>query len=89
MVLTGHSQGGTRAQLASMYLQKEYGIQVPTVSFAATGAACMARQLFDTSGNLLQDVNPFAAHDQIVEYVRPLDPWGNSMLGLPPRASQS
>eukprot|EP00980_Cylindrotheca_fusiformis_P024915 scaffold12720_cov152-Cylindrotheca_fusiformis.AAC.4 len=83
LVLTGHSQGGTRAQLASMYLQHTYGddIQVPTVSFAATGAACMARRLFHTSGNLLQDVNPFVPHNQIVEYVHPLDPWGNAMLG--------
>lgn len=81
MVLTGHSQGGTRAQLASMYLQKEHGVQIPTVSFAATGAACMARLLFDTSANLLQDVDPFSGHDQIVEYVYPLDVWGNSMLG--------
>jgi len=81
LVLTGHSQGGTRAQLASMYLQKEHGVQIPTISFAATGAACMARLLFDTSANLLQDVDPFSGHDQIVEYVHPLDVWGNSMLG--------
>jgi cbb3-type cytochrome oxidase subunit 3 len=81
LILTGHSQGGTRAQLASMYLQQAYGIQVPTVSFAATGAACVARLLFDTSGNLLQYVNPFIPHDQMVEYAHPLDPWGNAMLG--------
>lgn len=81
LILTGHSQGGTRAQLASMYLQHTYGAKVPTVSFAATGAACMARRLFDTSANMLQDVNPFVEHDQIVEYVHPLDPWGNAMLG--------
>ncbi|CAJ1932764.1 unnamed protein product [Cylindrotheca closterium] len=81
LILTGHSQGATRAQLASMYLQKEYGVQIPTVSFAATGAACMARLLFDTSANLLQDVDPYSGHDQIVEYVHPLDVWGNSMLG--------
>ncbi|KAL3937908.1 MAG: hypothetical protein SGBAC_007073 [Bacillariaceae sp.] len=81
LILTGHSQGGTRAQLSSMYLQKELGVQIPTVSFAATGAACMARLLFDTSANLLQDVDPFSGHDQIVEYVHPLDVWGNSMLG--------
>jgi len=81
LVLTGHSQGGTRAQLASMYLQKEYGVQIPSISFAATGAACMARLLFDTGANLLNDVDPFSGHDQIFEYVHALDPWGNSMLG--------
>lgn len=81
LILTGHSQGGTRAQLASMYLQKEYGVQIPTLSFAATGAACMARLLFDTSANLLEDVDPFSGHEQIIEYAHPLDPWGNSMLG--------
>jgi len=86
LILTGHSQGGTRAQLASMYIQKEHGLEISTVSFAATGAACMARLLFGNGGasannNLLQDVDPFSRHDQIIEYVHPLDPWGNSMLG--------
>ena len=82
LVLTGHSQGGTRAQLASMYLYQKTHIAYPTISFAATGAACVARLLFDTTSNLLDDVNPFVRHENMVEYVHPLDPWGNSMLGI-------
>jgi Lipase (class 3) len=81
LILTGHSQGGTRAQLASMYLQHEYGVKVPTISFAGTGSACMTRHQFATKGNFLRDVDPYYVYDQIVEYVHPLDPWGNSMLG--------
>mmetsp|Transcript_28448 Transcript_28448/g.69224 ORF Transcript_28448/g.69224 Transcript_28448/m.69224 type:complete len:321 (+) Transcript_28448:452-1414(+) len=81
LVISGHSQGGTRAQLASMYLHHKYDVKVPTVSFAATGSACMARHLFHSKANFLQDVDPAVAHDHITEYVHPLDPWGNSMLG--------
>ena len=82
LVLTGHSQGGTRAQLASMYLHQKNGIQCPTVTFAATGSACLSRLMFDTDANLLDDVDPFVMHDHMVDYVHPLDPWGNAMLGV-------
>ncbi|KAG7362771.1 hypothetical protein IV203_026131 [Nitzschia inconspicua] len=82
LVLTGHSQGGTRAQLASMYLYKTTGISHPTVTFAATGGACASRLLFYSNADLLNDVDPFVRHENMVEYVHPLDPWGNSMLGM-------
>ena len=81
LVISGHSQGGTRAQLASMYLHHKHGVKIPTVSFAATGSACVARHLFHSKANFLSDVDPMVAHDHITEYVHPLDPWGNSMLG--------
>lgn len=82
LILTGHSQGGTRAQFASMYLFQTTGIAHPTVTFAATGGACAARLMFDSNANLLDDLDPFIRHENMVEYVHPLDPWGNSMLGL-------
>jgi hypothetical protein len=67
LLLTGHSQGGTRAALASMYLRKRTGVSYETVSFAATGAACMARRLYNTGANFLRDVNPYIRHPQITE----------------------
>ena len=39
LLLSGHSQGGGRAALASMYLEKTHSVKVPTVTFAATGGA--------------------------------------------------
>jgi hypothetical protein len=37
LLITGHSQGGTRAALASMLLAKRRGVRIPTITFAATG----------------------------------------------------
>lgn len=83
LILTGHSQGGTRAQLASMYLHHTTGVEVPTLTFAATGSACVARRLFYKNSNLLEDVNPYEQHSShLTDIVHPLDPWGNSMLGM-------
>jgi len=78
LILTGHSQGGTRAQLCSMYLKKKHSKTRTTVSFAATGAACFPRLMWSDS-NLLDDVDPAAAHTQITDYAHPLDPWGNAL----------
>jgi hypothetical protein len=80
LLLTGHSQGGTRAQLASMYLHHHRNITPTTITFAATGSACAAR-LFFSNSNLLQDVNPYTEYNHLTDFVHPLDPWGNSMLG--------
>lgn len=83
LILTGHSQGGTRAQLASMYLHQSTGVEVPTLTFAATGSACVARRLFHKNSNLLEDVDPYVQHSShLTDIVHPLDPWGNSMLGM-------
>lgn len=95
LLFTGHSQGGTRAQLASMYLHQRTGMAHPAVTFGATGSACMSRLLWyqsssdsslrsDTTTNNLVNgggVNPFLPQNQLLEYVHPLDPWGNAMLG--------
>ena len=43
--LSGHSQGGSHAQLASMYLRKRHGEVRNGTTFGATGAACFARRL--------------------------------------------
>ena len=43
LLLTGHSQGGARASLVSMYLKKKYGVSYNTVTFAATGDLCCLR----------------------------------------------
>ena len=43
LLLTGHSQGATRAQYASMYLAKSRGTKYTAVTFASTGGACAAR----------------------------------------------
>lgn len=81
LVLTGHSQGGTRAQFAAMYLNHTIGWNPPTVTFAATGSACAARHFFSKK-DILEDLDPFLEYEKMVEYVHPLDPWGNAMLGL-------
>mmetsp|Transcript_59910 Transcript_59910/g.122971 ORF Transcript_59910/g.122971 Transcript_59910/m.122971 type:complete len:561 (-) Transcript_59910:112-1794(-) len=79
LLFTGHSQGGTRAALASMYMDKK-GNSYDAITFAATGPQCMAR-LMHSDADLVQDVDPFKQHPQITEYVHVLDPWGQA-LGL-------
>ncbi|KAL7565849.1 hypothetical protein ACA910_007408 [Epithemia clementina (nom. ined.)] len=121
LLLTGHSQGGTRAQLASMYLHQQAEASSSaaaaaassssttsssntttstttsssssfptsqvvkhhsTVTFGASGSSCMARQLwYQSNAELLSSVNPFVPQNQLTEYVHPLDPWGNALLG--------
>jgi hypothetical protein len=49
---SGHSQGGSNVQLASMYLRKRYGEVYNGTTFAATGTQCAARRL-STGGNFL------------------------------------
>lgn len=82
LVLTGHSQGGTRAQLAAMYLERQGLLTPPTITFAATGSACVSRLLFNDNANLLDTIDPFTQHDNLIDYSHPLDPWGNAMLGI-------
>lgn len=76
LTISGHSQGGARAALISMYLEKKYGEKHDTVTFAATGGSCFSRDLAYTSGNMLDDVDPYVSHDQVTEYVHPLDVYG-------------
>ncbi len=72
LIISGHSQGGTRAALASMFLHKSKGLRLQTVTFASTGPQCFARQLYSNS-NMLADVDPFQQHPQITEYVVSFD----------------
>ena len=77
LVLAGHSLGGSRAAAGSMLLAK-MGIQVPALTFAAIGSACWTKRLL--SGVSIQGagtVDPGVPHNQITEYVHPLDPYGN------------
>lgn len=78
LLLTGHSQGGSRAQLASMYLQKRYGKTINGVTFSATGAGCFP-QLLWSGKNYLDDVDPLVVHEQLTDYSHPLDPWGTGL----------
>ena len=82
LLLTGHSQGATRAQLASMYLTKSRGASYTTQTYAATGGACAARLMYNSDADILADVDPTVAHASIVDYTHPLDPYGNTMLGV-------
>lgn len=75
--ITGHSQGGGRAALVSMYLDKKYGKKFQTVTFAAVGGQCWSRDLYGTDGNMLDDVDPYKTHSQVTDYVHPLDIYGH------------
>jgi len=74
--LTGHSQGGTRAQLVAMWLEKEDGVQYPTYTFGAPGTQCFTRRT-TFGGDFLDDVDPYSAHDNVINYVDAIDPYGN------------
>jgi len=78
LILTGHSQGGTRAALASMYMKKKKNLDITTVTFGSTGPQCMAR-LLHSNYDMLDDVDPYVNHPQITEYVHYLDPWGQAL----------
>jgi len=65
-----------------MYLKKSRGESHLTQTYAATGGACAARLLYNTNAHLLDDLEPWATHDQIIDYTHPLDPWGSAMLGV-------
>jgi hypothetical protein len=77
IMISGHSQGGTRAQLMSMYLRKSRGWSVETVSVSGTGAKCMASLVMNDDANYLDDVEPDIEHPQITDYAHVFDPWAN------------
>lgn len=77
LYITGHSQGGGRAALSSMYLEKKFNKTIETVTFAATGGGCFSRKLSLTGGTMLDDVNPYVVHEQVTDYVHPLDIYGH------------
>ena len=60
--LTGHSQGGARASLVSMWLEKEDGIAYKTYALSPVGCQCFSRRLSFLPGsshnqNYLDDVS--------------------------------
>ncbi|GMI38942.1 hypothetical protein TeGR_g11085 [Tetraparma gracilis] len=76
--ISGHSQGGARASLVSMWLEKEDGVAYKTYSLSPLGVQCMSRQLAFLPGSsnghdYLDDVDPYIRHDQITSYLHPLD----------------
>jgi len=80
LYLTGHSQGGSRANLVSMYFEKRYNDVINTTTFGAMGGSCFARGNAGFGGSwhmdLTADVDPFIHHPQITEYVHVLDALG-------------
>ena len=58
LIVTGYSQGGTRAQLASMYLEKQHGVDIDTITFGAPGAGCISALYYEDS-DFLDDMEPF------------------------------
>lgn len=76
VLISGHSQGGYRASAVSMWLSKIEGKQYKTYSLAGTGTQCATRKfsMLHTSENgLLDYVDPFVYHPQIVTYQHPFD----------------
>ncbi|GMH89151.1 hypothetical protein TrVE_jg11726 [Triparma verrucosa] len=76
--ITGHSQGGARASLVSMWLEKEDNVKYRTYAMSPVGVSCFSRKLSFLPGstegeNLLHDVDPTYIHDQIVSYYHPFD----------------
>jgi hypothetical protein len=85
--ITGHSQGGSRASLVSMWLEKEDGEKYKTYSLSPIGVQCFSRQLSYLPGSssgadYLNDVDPYIFHDQITSYKHPLDVF--AMIDLQP-----
>jgi len=61
-----------------MYMKKKMKMDIPTVTFAATGPQCVAR-LLHSNYDMLDDVDPYVNHPQITEYVHYLDVWGQAL----------
>jgi len=82
LYLTGHSQGGSRAALASMYLKKKYNARVEALTFGSIGGGCWSQKLSYSQASLTADVDPTRNHDQVTEYVHVLDPLGHLDLNV-------
>ena len=79
LLLSGFSQGGGRAQLARMYMEKKFSEKPVVITFGAVGAACFPRDL-DGPGrtDLLDDVDPTKPYSDVYDYSHILDPWGTA-----------
>lgn len=75
--LAGHSQGGTRAQYTSMWLEKEDGMKYNTVTFGATGSQCSGNQkTVVTNVGTKEDMDLSITHDQVTNYRDIFDIYG-------------
>lgn len=72
--ITGHSQGGGRAVLASMWLKKSQALTIPTYTFAGVGVQCAVR--YALPDMYASDVDVTIRHENVVQYVHALDPYG-------------
>ena len=76
IIFSGHSQGGARSNLVSMWLEKEDGKKYKSIALSPIGVQCFSRKYANMghkSANLLDDVDPYIFHDQITSYLHPLD----------------
>lgn len=79
LMFSGFSQGGTRAQLATMYARTKKNQDIHSLTFGATGARCASKLLWSNK-NLLADVNPDLNYSSaIIDYTHPLDAWGSGL----------
>jgi len=80
LYITGHSQGGARASLVSMYFEKRYNESIETITFSGIGTSCLSRGSSGFGGtyhtDLTADVDPFIHHPQITDYSHVLDALG-------------
>jgi len=80
ILFSGHSQGGSHAEMARMYTEKIYGETWPVVTFASTGAACFPRKLFGIGRtDYLDDVDPTKYYVNVTNYNMFLDPLGGGL----------
>jgi hypothetical protein len=81
-VFTGHSQGGARANLVSMWLEKQDDFKYKSIAIAPLGLQCWTREMSphmnEDPADLLDDLDPYVFHDQCVSYLHPLDLYAGS-----------
>jgi hypothetical protein len=77
--LTGHSQGGGRASLASMWIKKSWNKEYQTYVFSAVGTQCAVR--YALPDVYASDVDVTAVHSHITNYVHVLDAYGRMDYG--------
>ncbi|CAD7942668.1 unnamed protein product [Amoebophrya sp. A120] len=69
--ITGHSQGGGRAAMASIWLENTDGTAYPTYLFAGVGTQCAVR--YSTAPAYSQDIDVTRNYAHIKQYVNVLD----------------
>jgi hypothetical protein len=69
--ITGHSGGGARAAMVSMWLEKDDSTAFPTYTFGAPGVQCAVRYSLPTVYSADMDV--LSRHNNIKQYTHALD----------------